>query len=104
MARMEFPEGPVTETHAPQFAELFQLESDNAVPKISEGSVQVENEQAPPATFPPQKVACPDRLAAFANVKRAAETIVDEKCILKMGRTDRMKVKTGRRLMLLELT
>lgn len=39
MARMEFPEGPVTETHAPQFTELFQLESDNAVPKISEGSV-----------------------------------------------------------------
>lgn len=34
-----FPEGPVTDTQAPQFAEVSQFESDKAVPKIPEGRV-----------------------------------------------------------------
>lgn len=53
IARMEFPDGPVTETQAPQLPELSQFESESAVPRMFEGSVYVENEQAPPATFPP---------------------------------------------------
>lgn len=32
MAVMLFPLGPVTETQAPQFAELDQFESESAVP------------------------------------------------------------------------
>lgn len=39
IARIEFPDGPVTETQAPQFAELSQFESDSAVPRILEGRV-----------------------------------------------------------------
>jgi hypothetical protein len=39
IAVMEFPDGPVTETHAPQLAELSQFESDRAVPKIFDGRV-----------------------------------------------------------------
>lgn len=39
IAVMLLPEGPVTDTHAPQLAELSQFESDKAVPKIPEGSV-----------------------------------------------------------------
>lgn len=39
IAVMLFPEGPVTDTHAPQLAELSQLESDRAVPKMPEGRV-----------------------------------------------------------------
>lgn len=39
IAVMLFPEGPVTDTHAPQLAELSQLESDKAVPKMPEGRV-----------------------------------------------------------------
>ena len=39
IAVMLFPEGPVTDIHAPQLAELSQLESDKAVPKMPEGRV-----------------------------------------------------------------
>jgi hypothetical protein len=53
IAVMEFPDGPVTETQAPQLPESSQFESERAVPKMLDGSVYVENEQAPPATFPP---------------------------------------------------
>ena len=52
---MEFPDGPVTETHAPQLPELSQLESESAVPRMFDGRVYVEKEQAPPATFPPYR-------------------------------------------------
>jgi hypothetical protein len=34
-----FPDGPVTDTQAPQFADVSQFESDKAVPKMPEGSV-----------------------------------------------------------------
>jgi hypothetical protein len=53
IAVIAFPSGPVTDTQAPQFALLSQFESDRAVPNMVEGRVYVENEQAPPATFPP---------------------------------------------------
>jgi hypothetical protein len=39
IAVMVFPEGPVTDTQAPQFPELSQLESESAVPRISDGRV-----------------------------------------------------------------
>lgn len=39
IAVMLFPLGPVTDTHAPQLAEVSQFESDRAVPKIPEGRV-----------------------------------------------------------------
>ncbi len=53
MAVMLFPDGPVTEMHAPQLADVSQFESDKAVPKIPEGIVYVEKEHATPATLPP---------------------------------------------------
>ena len=50
---MAFPLGPVTDTQAPQLAEVSQFESERAVPKMSDGNVYVENEHAPPTTLPP---------------------------------------------------
>jgi hypothetical protein len=79
-----FPAGPVTDTHLPQLAELSQLESVRAVPKIPAGNVYVENEQVPPARFPPYTVASPESALfpmteALARVKAAAATKVYEK-------------------------
>jgi hypothetical protein len=84
MAVILFPAGPVTDTHRPQFAELSQLESVRAVPKIPAGSVYVENEQVPPARFPPYTVASPENdlfpiTDALARVKAAVATKVYEK-------------------------
>lgn len=53
IAVIEFPDGPVTETQAPQLPELSQFESESAVPKTLDGSVYVEKEQAPLARLPP---------------------------------------------------
>jgi hypothetical protein len=39
IAVIDSPEGPVTETQAPQLAEPSQLESESAVPKMPAGSL-----------------------------------------------------------------